>query len=89
MTGTRTIIFGHCHMSHCYVKAGRVKKKINELDSYWTAEEGLPCQQWLSDMGTEISLNLILPVKIPYPQVCPLRPFGHKSNATGDVEVLN
>ena len=37
--------------------------KINEVDSYWTAEEGLPCQQWFSDMGTEISLNLILPVK--------------------------
>ena len=64
-------------------------KKNNELDSYWTTEEGLPCQQWFLDMGTEISLNLILPVKIPYPQACPLRPFGHKSNATGDVEVLN
>lgn len=82
-------MFGHCHMSHCYVKTGRVKKKINELDSYWTTEEGLPCQQWFSDMGTEISPDLILPVKIPYPQACPLRPFGHKSNATGDVEVLN
>ena len=64
-------------------------KKNNELDSYWTTEEGLPCQQWFSDMGTEISLDLILPVKIPYPQACPLRPFGYKSNATGDVEVLN
>ena len=40
-------------------------------------------------MGTEISLDLILPVKIPYPQACPLRPFGYKSNATGDVEILN
>ena len=59
----------------------------------WTVigqqKKGYPASSGFQIWGAEISLDLILPVKIPYPQACPLRPFGHKSNATGDVEVLN
>ena len=35
-------MFGHCHMSHCYVNAGRVKKKIMNWTVIGQQKKGYP-----------------------------------------------